>query len=526
MDPLWLVAALFLGMGAQYLNLPPLVGFLLAGFVLHAFGEEGGELLRLASNFGVLLLLFTIGLKLRLTSFLSPAVWAGGTLHMLIGFLATTALFGFLTVGYFSAVDWNVAMIMALALSFSSTVVAVKIFEERGEVRGRHALISIGILIIQDLVAVGFLLLADGRPPSVWAFALLALPLLRPVLIRLMMQAGHGEMLVLFGITVAIGGAALFDLVGIKDGLGALVVGGLLSNHPKSIELSRALLGFKDFLLIGFFLSIGLMGFPAPADFVVVLLLIALLLPLKMFLYFVLLTRFRLRARSAFLAMLGLATFSEFGLIVAREGVAVGWLGQEWLVIMAISVAASFVLASVLNARAHELFDRLSGFLCRFETSQRLPGDEPPDIGSAEVLVIGMGRVGRGAYRAMAEVYGRRVCGVDADAANVVRLKQDNYRIIFGDAEDVDFWRNVVGGQLHLVMLALPTHDDVLLAVKLLRSTGYCGQIGAVTKYNDTYEELVEAGVDAVFNYYTEVGTGFADHVQRTIEKPQPQFQS
>jgi hypothetical protein len=311
-----------------------------------------------------------------------------------------------------------------------------------------------------------------------------------------------------------------------KDGLGALVLGALLSNHPKSVELSRVLLGFKDFLLIGFFLSIGLIGFPAPADFLVVLLLVALLLPLKMVLYFVLLTRFRLRARSAFLAMLGLATFSEFGLIVAVEGVAVGWLDREWLVIMAISVAASFVLASALNARAHELFDRLSGFLCRFETRQRLPGDEPPDIGPAEVLVVGMGRVGRGAYRAMAEIYGRKVCGVDADAAGVERMKQENYNIIFGDAEDVDFWRHVVGGELHLVMLALPTHDDVLLAVKLLRSTGYRGQIGAVTKFNDTHAELVEAGVDAVFNYYTEVGAGFADHVQRSIEQPQPLPQS
>ena len=521
MDPVWLLVALFLGLGAQYLSLPPLVGFLLAGFVLHALGEEGGELLRLASDVGVLLLLFSIGLKLRLGSFLSPAVWAGGTLHLLTGGLIMAGLLGVLGVGYLANVSWEVAAIMALALSFSSTVVAVKIFEERGEMRARHALVSVGILIIQDLIAVGFLLLADGRPPSVWAFGLLALPLLRPVLIKLMMQAGHGEMLALFGITAAIGGAALFDQVGMKDGLGALVVGGLLSNHPKSMELSRMLLGFKDFLLIGFFLSIGLIGFPTQGDFLIVVLLIGLFLPLKMILYFILLTRFRLRARSAFLAMLGLATFSEFGLIVAYEGVAAEWLGQEWLVIMAISAAVSFVIASILNTRAHELYERLHVFLERFETNQRLPDDQSPDIGSAEVLVVGMGRVGRGAYRAMADVYGRQVCGVDVDAANVRRRQKEGFRIIFGDAEDVDFWRQVVNDRLHLVMLALPTHDDLMLAAKLLKSSGYAGQIGAVTKFEDTRAELVAVGVDSVFNYYTEVGTGFADHVQRAIEQPQ-----
>ena len=90
--------------------------------------------------------------------------------------------------------------------------------------------------------------------------------------------------------------------------------------------MTRALLSFKDFLLVGFFLSIGLIGFPELQDLAVVLLLIAVLLPLKMWLYFLLLTRFRLRARSACLAMLGLATYSEFGLIVAYEGAEVGML--------------------------------------------------------------------------------------------------------------------------------------------------------------------------------------------------------
>ena len=68
MDPVWLLIALLFGLGARQLGLPPLVGFLVAGFVLNAFGEQGGEILEFAANIGVLLLLFTIGLKLRLDS--------------------------------------------------------------------------------------------------------------------------------------------------------------------------------------------------------------------------------------------------------------------------------------------------------------------------------------------------------------------------------------------------------------------------------------------------------------------------
>jgi len=519
MDPIWLLVAMLLGLGAQQLGLPALVGYLAAGFVLHGFGEQGGQLLELASQIGVLLLLFTIGLKLRLSSFLAPVVWGGATVHMALTCAAVVGIFALLGALSIAFVSINVAVVIAFALSFSSTVLAVKIFEERGEMRTRHAVIAVGILIIQDLLAVGFLLLADEKLPSVWALILLALPLLRPMLLRLMTAAGHGEMLVLFGITVAIVGAEVFEAVGMKDGLGALAFGVMLSNHSKSIELARSLMSLKDFFLIGFFLSIGLIGLPTIGDWLSIILLMLLLLPLKMFLFFALLTRFRLRARTAFIATLGLATFSEFGLIVASEGAEAGWLGEQWLVIIAIAAALSFVLASFLNGRAHELYERLEDFLCRFETHERLPEDLPPDVRDIEVFIIGMGRVGRGAYRRLAEAYGDRVCGVDADANIIASLKSSNYNVIFGDAEDIDFWRHVISERVRLVMLALPAHEDAMLAVKWLRTVGFQGQIGAVTKYDDNRAELLAAGVHSAFNFYSEAGEGFAEHVQRELTK-------
>lgn len=384
--------------------------------------------------------------------------------------------------------------------------------------RARHAVLTVGILIIQDVLAVVFLLFADAGLPSVWALGLLALPLLRPVLLRLMTLAGHGEILVLFGFTAAIAGGELFAAVGMKEGLGALVFGIMLSHHSKSVELTRSLLSLKDFFLIGFFLSIGLIGLPTLRDLLTIALLVAVLLPLKMILYFILLTRFRLRARTALLATFGLATFSEFGLIVASAGVAAGWLGEQWLVIIAIAVALSFVLASVLNNLAHELYERWEHYLCRFETRERLPEDVPPSIGDTEVLIMGMGRVGRGAYRRLVETYGDRLCGVDTDGRNVDNLRQSGYNVINGDAEDIDFWRHVINQRIRLVMLALPTQEDMLLAVKWLKQVGFRGQIGAVSKYEDDRAELLAVGVHAAFNFYSEAGTGFADHVQRELE--------
>jgi glutathione-regulated potassium-efflux system ancillary protein KefC len=295
----------------------------------------------------------------------------------------------------------------------------------------------------------------------------------------------------------------------------------MIINHPKSVELSRALMSFKDFFLIGFFLSIGLVGFPPLASLAGVALLVVLILPLKVGLFFFLFTFFKLRARTAFLSALGLATFSEFGLIVVNESVMAGWLDKGWLVILAIAAALSFVIASILNANAHELYRRIEKFLCRFESKQRLPEDAAPNVGDAEVLVIGLGRVGRSAYRAMTKSYGNKVYGVDVDVSHVAKLKKLNYNIIVGDAENIDFWRSIVDTRVKLVMLSLPTHGDALLATRWLRTVGFHGQIGAVAKHEDEREALLDAGVDVAFNYYAEVGVGFADHVQLELEQPQ-----
>jgi len=520
MDSLWLVIALVLGFVAQLLRLPPLVGFLLAGFALNLLGEEGGRLLDVAADFGVQLLLFTIGLKLRLKEFLTKPIWGGALAHMSATVIASASfllLLGLLGLAALTGLSWQVAALMGFALSFSSTVFAVKILEERGESRAEHAVLAIGILIVQDLAAVLFMLFAEQQVPSFWALGLLALPLLRPLLLRALESSGHGEVLVLFGLSMALLGGEVFNAVGMKDALGALVFGLLLSGHRKTSELAKSLLSFKDFFLLGFFLSIGLIGLPDLRDFGLVVVLLAVLLPAKMAAYFWLLTRFDIRARTAFLTTLGLASFSEFGLIVAVDGLTVGLLDPSWLVVMALVVAGSFVIGALLNSRAHLLYQRFEARLYRFETQACVAESAPADAGGAEVLIAGMGRVGLGAYRSMRNNYAMRVIGVDADAEKVDKLQAEGCNVISGDAEDIEFWRQVVTPELKLIMLALPTNQDMLTATRQLRLVGYTGSLGAVSRYDDERARLEEAGVDAAYNYYAEAGSGFADHIHRAI---------
>jgi predicted Kef-type K+ transport protein len=211
--PILITAAFVLGLGVRFLGLPPLVGFLLAGFGLNAAGYSSTPALELIAEVGVTVLLFTIGLKLRVGSLLRPEVWAGATLQMALTVTVFGALFFVLPFGIFAGLELGTAALIAFALSFSSTVFAVKVFEEQGQSEALYARTAIGILIMQDVIAVVFLAASTGKVPSPWALGLLALIPGRHALKWLMERSGHGELLLLLGIMMTIAGSELFELV-------------------------------------------------------------------------------------------------------------------------------------------------------------------------------------------------------------------------------------------------------------------------------------------------------------------------
>nr|MDA3898335.1 cation:proton antiporter [Desulfobacteraceae bacterium] len=130
MNPLWILAAFLFGAIISRIGLPPLVGYLLAGFALNSFGVTGGELLESVADAGVTLLLFTIGLKLKIKSLAKPEVWAGTSIHMIVTviiFALLVRMLGFSGIPLFDQLTWQTSLLIAFALSFSSTVFAVKV---------------------------------------------------------------------------------------------------------------------------------------------------------------------------------------------------------------------------------------------------------------------------------------------------------------------------------------------------------------------------------------------------------------
>lgn len=514
LEGIWIGLAFALGLAAWGLGLPPLIGYLAAGFVLNAFGFVGGELLEHVAHLGVLLLLFSVGLKVRLRNVLRPEVWGSALIHIVIvsslGALAFRMVFG---------IGWAGSVLLAMALSFSSTVVAAKALEDKRELRSFHGRVAIGVLIVQDLVAVVLLAFAGAGSPSPAIVLLLALPLARPFLHRLLDVCGHGELMLLYGVllSVAIGGFG-FELLGLSPELGALVLGALLAGHTRAHELSKALWGLREIFLVGFFLSIGMAGLPDLGAVMVALLLVLVLLPLKVLLFLVVLPRFGLRVRSGFLAALALASYSEFGLIAVDKAAAAGWLQSSELSTMALTVALSFAVAARLNRAAHTLYERWQTRLQVFESERRHPDDEPLSLGAAQIVVMGMGRVGTGAYDYLRDE-GARVIGLDSDPGKIEQQLARGRRVLYADAEDPGFWHRLSLANVEAVLLALPDLEAKEIAAKHLRARGFTGLVSATNVFPEEAERIVRAGADTTFNYFNLAGGKFAEHTWAALDE-------
>ena len=515
-DILWIAPALIAGIAAARFGLPPMVGYLLCGFVLNFTGVYDHERLTWIGDLGVTLLLFTIGLKLDLRSLLRPVIWAGTTLHtaIVVAVLGTLLYWMSLTgIEAFAGIDIGTALLIGFALSFSSTVFAVKTLEDKGEYQSRYGQVAIGVLIMQDIFAVVFLAASTGKLPSVWALGLLLLMPMRYVLMHLLHRAGHsGELQILYGIALAFGGYALFEAVDVKGDLGALIIGAMLASHPLAGDVSKRLLGLKDLLLVGFFLSIGMSG-DLTVSAVLIALLLAVLAIFKIVLFFALFTRFRMRARTATLSSLTLANYSEFGLIVGAIAVSNAWLSEDWLVTIALALTMTIIVAAPINMRAGSLYNRLRPTASRFETKSLLPEDEPIDLGDAKIAVIGMGRLGTGVYNHLAPDYGDVLVGIDIDPDLIDAHKAAGRNVVLADVTDDEVWDNTHTANVEVGILALQEHQRNLAFLNRVRERNQGAKVFAVARHEDEVTELIEAGAEAAWNMYSEAGVGLASEV-------------
>lgn len=514
-EPAFLLAAFVGGLVAMACRLPTLVGFLAGGFALRVLGYEATPLLDLIADIGVTLLLFSIGLKLDIRTLLRRDIWGGTSLHMVV----STSLLVFLLASLkwlglpmLAEAGWTTLTLLGFALSFSSTVFVLKVLEKRSETQTAYGRLAIGILIMQDIIAVVFLTASTGELPSLWALGLFLLVPLAPLLRGLLDRLGHGEMQMLFGMLMALVlGYALFSSLGLKGDLGALIIGMLLAPHASAQTLARSIFSLKELLLVGFFLDLGLTAVPT-WELVIMALVLVMILPIKSLAYQLILMRFRLRHRTSLLTTLSLTNYSEFGLIVGAIAVESGWLPEVWLVVLSLAVAISFAASAVLNNSSEFLYRIIEPHLPHINIDELAPEDRPIEVGDAEAVVLGMGRIGRSVYRRLQKEYGMQVLGIDSNLNSVKLLEDQGFNVLAGDAVDSDFWdKLLMSSGVQLVVLAMPHHAGNLFAISQLRSRHFAGRITAIVEYPEEVEPIRALGAHAVFHVYDEAGRSLAD---------------
>ena len=513
---IYLLAVVVLGFAATLLRLPPLVGFLAAGFVLGASDLPNLDFVQTLGDLGVAVLLFTIGLKL------DPRVLArrevAGTAAIALVLLTTLSaalVVPLVLVGlWVDTVTPAGAVALCFALSFSSTVVVVKLLEDRDDAASLYGRIAIGVLVAQDIAAVAYMTFSSEEPPSPWALSLVALWPASGLFGKVLNRIDHREMRTLFGMSMALlPGYLLFDILGLDGDLGALIMGALLASHPAAKELSSALFTIKELLLVGFFLAIGMDGVPGAGAFVLAAALL-LLLPVRALVYAVVVRLMRMRRRTSVMTGLAMTAYSEFALIVVSVAVRQKLLGGGWTAAVSLALALSFIASSIVNRRPAGLVRRMTGRIPHRPSSTLHPEERPLNLLGVRTVVFGMGRVGRATYNRLYADGETGVLGIDNDASKVETLAKQGYNILEADATDQEFWDRLDAVHTTKAVLAMSEPGANVRVLEWLNRSSFEGRVIAVATFDDEADTMRRAGVDAVINMYD----GLGDALARAVE--------
>ncbi|PHP52093.1 cation:proton antiporter family protein [Actinomyces ruminis] len=508
----YLLAVVVFGFAATLLRLPPLVGFLTAGFVLGSSPLPNLEFVEVLGDLGVAVLLFTIGLKLdlrvlRRKEVVGTAVIVMTVLSVLSGAVVAALLALGLNLG--ATTPGGIAAV-GFALSFSSTVVVVKLLEDRDDAGSLYGRIGIGVLVLQDIAAVAYMTIVSGRLPSPWAATLVLLWPASRLFGKVLDRIDHREMRALFGMSMALlPGYLLFDLVGVDGDLGALVMGALLASHPAAKELSSALFTIKELLLVGFFLAIGLDGVPGTAAFAFAGALL-LLLPVRSVIYTLVVRRLGMRRRTSVLTGLALTAYSEFALIVVGTAADHGLLGAQWPAAVSLALALSFVVSAMVNHKPASLVQWMSERLPRRAISTLHPDEQPLRLDGVCTVVFGMGRAGRSTYTRLYADGESGVLGIDNDATKVEELTRQGFNVLEADATDQQFWERLEAVHVSTVVLAMSEPGANVHVLDWLDRSHFDGRVLAIARYDDEAATMRAAGVDVVINLYEGAGEALA----------------
>ncbi len=523
-----------IGFMAMKLRQPLILAFIVVGIVAGPYGAgliTSHNQLDLLASFGITLLLFIVGLKLDLES-----IKAFGSVVLRLGLaqMALTTVLGFMTAFVFGIKPMP-ALFIAIAMSFSSTIIIIKALSDKEEIDSLFGRISVGILIVQDLVVVIAIIVLsslDIQSTNIkdicWEIAVLALSgvgflaviaiLMRTVLPFIIDQVAKSrELLVLFALAWAAVLAAGAEALGFGKEIGGFLAGvSLASSHYRESIASR-LDTVRNLLLVFFFIKLGSsVQFDTLTHAIVPAIALSLfVLVVKPAIVLMLMGSMRFRKHTAFMTAVTMGQVSEFSLILAALANSLGYIDNDTVGLIIFISLITIGVSTYMQTNANYIFNRLAPLLTFVERSVNYRENvmnkaHDYDI---DVIVYGFGR--HGEYLAnILESKGLKTLGVDFDPRRIKpHSRHSHIPIRYGDAEDAEFLKTLPLDKAKWVVSTIPHFETNQILVAALRELKFKGKIGLSAYLEYDVEPAKHLHVDLVFIPYQDAALSAAQQI-------------
>jgi len=540
-----LMLAAIVGFAGILLRQPLIVSFIAVGLIAGPSLLDivtSDEQIALLSELGIAVLLFLVGLKLDI-----KLIRSLGAVSLMTGLgqVAFTSAFGFF-IGLALGFDTTTSLYVAVALTFSSTIIIVKLLSDKREIDSLHGQIALGFLIVQDLFVVFAMIVLSavgigagethGGGSLLWvlasALALIAFVVFfvryvaDPLTERL---ARESELLVIFALALAAVFAAIGDAVGLGKEVGGLLAGVSLASTPFRETIAARLAPLRDFLLLFFFIALGatldlsLLGQQMNAALVFSL----FVLVGNPLIVLAIMGAMGYRKRTGFLAGLTVAQISEFSLIFIAMGISLGHLNEDALGLVTMVGLVTIAASTYMITYSHHLyaaFEPVLGIFERKGTPREPQGSAAVGKHGYDVVIFGLGRFGT-ALGVRLKDKGLDVLGVDFNPGTVRRWRALGIAAEYGDATDPEFVASLPLENVRWLVSSIPVHptglsheDARLTLMQIARIAGFRGRIALTSHSKPETEELLASGADHVFEPFQDAADRAAELVYAEYE--------
>ncbi len=520
------------GIMGQKLRQPLIIMFLATGILvgpsflglIHSY-----EQIELLAHIGIALLLFIVGLKLDLNLIRTtgPVALATG-----LGQIVFTSLIGF-GLAIAMGMSYLSAAYVSVALTFSSTIIIVKLLSDKKEIDSLHGQIALGFLIVQDIAAILALVVlttlgasVTGEDSGYLSFLMIAAKgvgllgavalLMKYVIPYLTQRLAHSlELLTLFAIAWAVLLGATSDLLGFSKEVGAFLAGISLASTAFRDSIGARLTGLRDFLLLFFFIDLGarldwsMVGSQLGASLVFSL----FVLVGNPLIVLIIMGIMGYRRRTAFLAGLTVAQISEFSLIVAALGLSIGHITDETMGLITLVGVVTIFLSTYMILYSYPLYRVLSSALKIFERRnpyREADIDSFTDTGAVDVILVGLGNYGSGL---MEHLLRRKnaVVGIDFDPGTLENWRKRGVPVLYGDMADPEMHEHLPLDKARWVISAVRSKEMNLALIHNLRKDAYTGKVALTATNGQEAAAFEHAGANLVFRPFQDATEQAAD---------------